>query len=169
MAAGNCAKIWSSRGKNGLRLFFAQLGLGVARGEQVAVRLRVAGDGCSSVFNWRSVRWRCCFAAGRRVPALLAMASLYMALKNRSGSCGMRCFSPARRISPVAFISGRAASRNKTQSTGKWMLALRQVLSKNVSEASTGGNSCQGCGAVAVAGLTAWAMTMRRRGQLRSP
>ncbi len=38
-------------------------------------------------------------------------------MRNRSGACGIRCFRPASRMRTVAFISVRAASRNKKSPT----------------------------------------------------
>jgi hypothetical protein len=52
------------------------------------------------------------------------------------GSRGFCAFNPALQISIIAFIKVRAAWQ--PQSTGEWMLAFRQVLSKNTFEIVNG-------------------------------
>ncbi len=73
----------------------------------------------SKVFISRSTRLRCLRLSGSRRLALIFMHSVFISLRNFRGSCGIRFLRPLLRISTVAFISVRAASRNNTQSIGK--------------------------------------------------
>ena len=68
-------------------------------------------------FIARSVFFRALRCPARRPCWLIAIDSWFIRFKNPFGSF-IRAFRPRLRISIVAFISVRVASRNKTQSVG---------------------------------------------------
>jgi hypothetical protein len=90
------------------------VGLRPVQIQQCAVTPRVAFDR----FICRSPRLRCFLPSGIRRAALIAMHSLFIRVRNTSGS-SIRWMSPCSRMSRTAFINVRVASRNNTQSVGK--------------------------------------------------
>ena len=84
----------------------------------------------ASAFICRSSAFFFFLLPGLRPAAAMAMQHLFIRARKLPGD-SMRAQMPALRMSTVAFIKVRAASRSSTQSVGKWMLAFRHVLSRS--------------------------------------
>ena len=107
-----------------------------------------------SFFISRSTTLRARLASFFRRACVIFMHNWFIRLRNSCGS-SIRTFKFRLRISIVAFINVRAASRNNTQSTGKCMCSLTHVVSRKYASRSSASTSSSGCSPSAVSLLAA--------------